>query len=62
MTDNSPVRVLVLRSAGTNCDRETAYAFERVGNSGWSLVSVANEEAVVRRNGEVRTLYIGQQF
>jgi phosphoribosylformylglycinamidine synthase len=25
------VRVLVLRAAGTNCDRETAHAFERVG-------------------------------
>jgi len=25
------VKVLVLRAAGTNCDRETAYAFEKVG-------------------------------
>ncbi|MHC4340233.1 MAG: phosphoribosylformylglycinamidine synthase subunit PurQ [Planctomycetota bacterium] len=25
------MRVLVLRAAGTNCDRETAYAFEKVG-------------------------------
>lgn len=41
---------------------QRVYIGERVGNSGWSLVSVANEEAVVRRNGEVRTLYIGQQF
>ena len=28
---STAVRVLVLRAAGTNCDRETAYAFERVG-------------------------------
>lgn len=41
---------------------QRVYIGERIGNSGWSLVSVANEEAVVRRNGEVRTLYIGQQF
>ncbi|MEM1308574.1 MAG: hypothetical protein AAGF98_03560 [Cyanobacteria bacterium P01_H01_bin.153] len=41
---------------------QRVYIGERVGTSGWSLVSVANEEAVVRRNGEVRTLYIGQQF
>ncbi|NEQ45338.1 MAG: hypothetical protein F6K00_18100 [Leptolyngbya sp. SIOISBB] len=41
---------------------QRVYIGERVGNSGWLLVSVANEEAVVRRNGEVRTLYIGQQF
>ena len=27
----SKVRVLVLRVAGTNCDMETAYAFERAG-------------------------------
>lgn len=32
MTDNS-TKVLVLRAAGTNCDRETAHAFERVGAS-----------------------------
>ncbi|MEM7263688.1 MAG: phosphoribosylformylglycinamidine synthase subunit PurQ, partial [Planctomycetota bacterium] len=25
------VRVLVLRSAGTNCDEETAYAFQLAG-------------------------------
>ncbi|MGD1861316.1 MAG: hypothetical protein ACFB0E_15275 [Leptolyngbyaceae cyanobacterium] len=41
---------------------QRVYIGERIGNSGWSLVSVANEEAVVRRNGEVRTLYIGQEF
>lgn len=41
---------------------QRVYIGERIGNSGWSLVSVANEEAVVRRNGEVRTLYIGQRF
>lgn len=41
---------------------QRVYIGERIGDSGWSLVSVANEEAVVRRNGEVRTLYIGQRF
>jgi Tfp pilus assembly protein PilP len=41
---------------------QRVYIGERIGDSGWSLVSVANEEAVVRRNGEVRTLYIGQNF
>jgi hypothetical protein len=38
------------------------YIGERIGSSGWSLVSVSNEEAVVRRNGEVRSIYIGQKF
>ena len=26
-----PIRILVLRAPGTNCDRETGYAFEREG-------------------------------
>lgn len=38
------------------------YIGERIGSSGWSLVSVSNEEAVIRRNGEVRSVYIGQKF
>lgn len=35
---------------------------ERIGNAGWSLVSVSNQEAVIRRNGDVRSVYIGQPF
>lgn len=35
---------------------------ERIGSAGWSLVSVANQEVVIRRNGEVRSIYIGQRF
>lgn len=35
---------------------------ESIGASGWTLVSVANQEAVVRRNGEVRSVYVGQKF
>jgi Tfp pilus assembly protein PilP len=35
---------------------------EAVGSSGWTLVSVANQEAVIRRNGEVRSVYVGQKF
>jgi hypothetical protein len=38
------------------------YIGERIGNSGWSLVAVANGEATMRRNGEVRSIFIGQQF
>mgnify|MGYP006266601819 CR=1 FL=1 len=34
----------------------------RIGESGWTLVSVSNEEAIIRRNGEVRSIYIGQEF
>jgi hypothetical protein len=41
---------------------QRVYIGERIANSGWSLVSVANEEAVIRRNGEVRSIYIGQRF
>ncbi|MFM7426674.1 MAG: hypothetical protein ACKO7W_17045 [Elainella sp.] len=35
---------------------------EAIGTSGWSLVSVSNQEAIVRRNGEVRSIYVGQKF
>ncbi|MFQ4135040.1 hypothetical protein PGN35_001860 [Nodosilinea sp. PGN35] len=41
---------------------QRVYIGERIGSSGWSLVSVSNEEAVIRRNGEVRSIYIGQRF
>jgi Tfp pilus assembly protein PilP len=41
---------------------QRVYVGERIGSSGWSLVSVANQEVTVRRNGEVRSIYIGQQF
>ena len=35
---------------------------EGIGTSGWMLVEVANGEAVIRRNGEVRSIYAGQNF
>jgi Tfp pilus assembly protein PilP len=41
---------------------QRVYIGERIGNSGWSLVSVSSDEAVIRRNGEVRSIYIGQKF
>ncbi|MCU0526000.1 MAG: hypothetical protein MUF72_14350 [Elainella sp. Prado103] len=33
-----------------------------IGRSGWILVSISNQEAIVRRNGEVRSIYVGQKF
>ena len=38
------------------------YVGENLGSSGWTLVKVANQEAVVRRNGEVRSVFVGQEF
>ncbi|HEY9797343.1 MAG TPA: hypothetical protein V6D30_16990 [Leptolyngbyaceae cyanobacterium] len=35
---------------------------EPIGSSGWTLVAVTNEEAIIRRNGEVRSIYPGQKF
>lgn len=35
---------------------------ESIGTSGWSLVEVNNQEAIIRRNGEVRSIYVGQAF
>lgn len=41
---------------------QRVYIGETIGGSGWSIVSITNEEVVVRRNGEVRSIYIGQRF
>jgi hypothetical protein len=38
------------------------YIGEPIGDSGWNLAAVSNDEARIRRNGEVRSVYIGQQF
>ncbi|MDZ7957741.1 MAG: hypothetical protein RMY34_07520 [Aulosira sp. DedQUE10] len=35
---------------------------ENIGSSGWTLVDVNNGEAIVRRNGEVRSIYTGQRL
>jgi hypothetical protein len=35
---------------------------EGIGSSGWTLVDVSNAKAVVRRNGEVRSIFAGQTF
>jgi len=35
---------------------------EAIGTSGWALVSVASQQAIIRRNGEVRSIYVGQKF
>ncbi|MFB2768366.1 type II secretion system protein N [Pelatocladus sp. BLCC-F211] len=35
---------------------------ESIGSSGWTLVDVANKEAIIRRNGEVRSIFAGQRF
>lgn len=41
---------------------QRVYIGERIGSNGWSLVSVSNEDVVIRRNGEVRSIFIGQRF
>ncbi|MBW4647052.1 MAG: hypothetical protein KME23_29405 [Goleter apudmare HA4340-LM2] len=35
---------------------------ENIGSSGWTLVDVNNGEAIVRRNGEVRSIFTGQKL
>jgi hypothetical protein len=35
---------------------------ENIGSTGWTLVEVSNGEAIVRRNGEVRSIYTGQKL
>lgn len=45
-----------------NGTSQRVYIGESIGGSGWSIASINNEEVVVRRNGEVRSIYIGQKF
>jgi hypothetical protein len=35
---------------------------EKIGASGWQVVSITNQAALIQRNGEVRSIYVGQQF
>jgi len=35
---------------------------EAIGASGWTLVEVANQAATLRRDGETRSVFVGQQF
>jgi len=41
---------------------QRAYVGDRVGVSDWTLVSVNGQDVQVRRDGEVRSVYIGQRF
>jgi type II secretory pathway component PulC len=38
------------------------YLGETIGSTGWSLVEVAKDSAILRRNGEVRTIGVGQKI
>jgi hypothetical protein len=35
---------------------------ESIGSSGWTLVEVSKDQALIRRNGEVRSLFVGHSF
>ncbi|MFM7364007.1 MAG: hypothetical protein ACKO11_05795 [Cuspidothrix sp.] len=35
---------------------------ENIGSTGWTLVEVTHGEAIIRRNGEVRSIYTGQRI
>lgn len=41
---------------------QRVYIGEAIGSAGWSLVSISRDDVRIRRNGEVRSIYIGQQF
>lgn len=46
----------------TNGATQRFYLGESIGSSGWTLVEISKQEAIIRRNGEVRSVYIGQKF
>ncbi|MDX2244624.1 MAG: hypothetical protein NW224_28450 [Leptolyngbyaceae cyanobacterium bins.302] len=35
---------------------------ESIGSSGWTLVEVTKNQAIIRRNGDVRSLFVGNNF
>ncbi|MGK7927033.1 MAG: hypothetical protein AB4290_17620 [Spirulina sp.] len=35
---------------------------EAIGTSGWTLIGIEGQTAVIRRNGEIRSIYVGQTF
>lgn len=41
---------------------QRVYVGEGIGASGWTLVKITKQEAIVRRNGEVRSIFVGQTF
>ena len=41
---------------------QRAYVGDRIGVSDWYLVSVNGQDVVIRQDGEVRSVYIGQRF
>lgn len=38
------------------------YQGQTIGDSNWTLVAVAEQEAIIKRNGEVKSIYVGQKF
>ncbi len=73
LTDTTPASEQVLvgvlnlgsRSAAlfdVDGNSQRAYVGDRIGTSDWSLVSVNGQDVVIRRDGEVRSVYIGQRF
>ncbi|MBW3586495.1 MAG: hypothetical protein KY448_11845 [Cyanobacteria bacterium 0813] len=38
------------------------YVGESIGGSGWTLAEIKNQEAVIRKGGDVRSVFVGQKF
>ncbi len=46
-----------------NSQTQTIYAGEKIGNSDWSLLTIAKGEVIVKKTGGViRSIYVGQKF
>ncbi|MBW4513994.1 MAG: hypothetical protein KME11_02060 [Timaviella obliquedivisa GSE-PSE-MK23-08B] len=35
---------------------------EKIGASGWKIMSISNQTAIIQRNSEVRSIHVGQKF
>lgn len=47
---------------GTDGITRQVHVGETLGPGGWSLVKVANQKAIIQRQGELRSIYVGQKF
>lgn len=45
-----------------NGSPQRIYPGEAIGSTGWTMVRITGQEAVIRRNGEVRSIYVGQKL
>ena len=54
---NSPAALIEIKGV-----TQRIYQGQTIGDSRWTLVAVAEQEAILKRNGQVKSVYVGQKF